>query len=227
MTTETKKNVSQARKRVAVLISGHGSNMQSIVHASGADEEAGYDVVKVISNRPDAAGLAWAKDKGLATAVVDHKAYPSRGEFEDALHEKLMDSNIELIACAGFMRVMTDGFVNKWHDRMLNIHPSLLPLFKGVNTHARAIEAGVRITGCSVHIVRPELDAGPILGQAAIAVGAGDTPDTLADKVIKAEHILYPEILKLFATGKIRVVDEKIAFSSVVNQQGILFSPSI
>jgi phosphoribosylglycinamide formyltransferase 1 len=227
MTTVPTSDDSQPRKRVAVLISGRGSNMQSLVCASTTDKDSGYDVVTVLSNRPDAAGLAWAGERGIATAVVDHKAYPTREAFEDTLHEKLMAANVELIACAGFMRIMTDGFVNKWRDKMLNIHPSLLPLFKGVNTHARALEAGVRITGCSVHIVRPELDAGPILGQAAVAVGAGDTPDTLADKVIKAEHILYPEILKLFATGKIRVVGEKIAFSSTINQQGILFSPSI
>ncbi len=224
MTTGSKPG---ARKRVGVLISGRGSNMQSLVRASREDENAGYDIVAVISNRPDAAGLIWAAEQGIATVVVDHKAYPAREAFEDSLHEALVTADVELVACAGFMRIMTDTFVTRWHDRMLNIHPSLLPMFKGLDTHARALAAGMRITGCTIHIVRPELDAGPILGQAAVAVDTGDTPDTLAEKVIRAEHVLYPEILKLYALGQIRADGDKITIDSKINQQGILFSPSI
>ncbi len=215
------------RKRVGVLISGRGSNMQSLVRAAREDKDAGYDVVAVISNRPGAAGLAWARDQGISTTAIDHKTYTTRETFEEALHKVLVAENVELIACAGFMRIMTDAFVARWHDRMLNIHPSLLPLFKGLDTHARAIAAGMRIAGCTVHIVRPELDAGPILGQAAVAVDTGDTADTLAEKVIKAEHVLYPEILNRYALRKIRADGDKISVDSKINQHGILFSPSI
>ncbi|MGH1417777.1 MAG: phosphoribosylglycinamide formyltransferase [Hyphomicrobiaceae bacterium] len=219
--------MSQPRKRVAVLISGRGSNMQALVRYSRENTEAGYDIVAVLSNRPGAGGLDWAANEGIATTPLDHTSFESREAFELALHNALLATNVDLIACAGFMRIMTNEFVTKWQDKMLNIHPSLLPLFKGLNTHARAIEAGVRIAGCSVHIVRPELDAGPILGQAAVGVDSDDTADTLARKVIKAEHVLYPKILNLYAIGKLRLEGDKVLVNSRINQNDTLFSPAI
>ena len=167
------------KKRTAILISGRGSNMMSLVEAA---REPGYpaEIVMVISNRPQAAGIAWAKAQGIPTLALDHKLYSDREHFEGQLHAALTVAKVELVALAGFMRLMTAGFVDKWRDRMLNIHPSLLPSFKGLHTHERALEAGVRVAGCTVHLVRPEMDEGPILAQAAVPVLDGDTPDTLA-----------------------------------------------
>ena len=157
------------KKRTAILISGRGSNMQALAAAARAADYPA-EIVLVISNRPDAAGLQWAKANGLATLVIDHKAHASRAAFEGALQQALDAANVELIALAGFMRLMTPDFVEHWRDRMINIHPSLLPSFRGLHTHERALEAGVRIAGCTVHFVRTETDTGPIIAQAAVPV---------------------------------------------------------
>ncbi|HYD15136.1 MAG TPA: phosphoribosylglycinamide formyltransferase, partial [Hyphomicrobium sp.] len=163
-----------AKKRVAVLISGRGSNMQALVEAARAPDYPA-EIALVISNRPDAPGLAWAKTQGIPTLPLNHKHYESREHFEGQLQSVLEISKIDLVALAGFMRLMTAPFVDRWRDRMINIHPSLLPAFKGLRTHEQALEAGVRISGCTVHFVRPEMDDGPIIGQAAVPVLSSDT----------------------------------------------------
>lgn len=214
------------KKRVAILISGRGSNMQALVEAARAPH-CPYEVVVVIANRPDAAGLAWAKAQGIPALGLDHTRYESREHFEGQLHTVLTASKVDLVALAGFMRLMTADFVERWRDRMLNIHPSLLPSFKGLHTHERALAAGVRIAGCTVHLVRPEMDEGPILGQAAVSVEDGDSADALAARILQAEHRLYPAILAAFALGRFSIVDERVSLKNPVNQTATLFSPGV
>jgi phosphoribosylglycinamide formyltransferase-1 len=187
-----------------VLVSGRGSNMASLLEAAA---EPGYPaaIVLVLSNRPGAGGLARAEAAGVPTALVDHKAFPDRDRFEHALDGVLREAGAEIICLAGFMRVLTPAFVERWTGRMLNIHPSLLPLFKGLDTHARALAAGVRVHGCTVHYVVPELDSGPIVAQAAVPVRWDDTEATLAARVLEAEHRLYPQALAAVAAGRIRL----------------------
>lgn len=195
--------------RAAILISGRGSNMRSLVEAARAP---GFpvEVVAVVSNRPEAPGLAWARDEGLPALGLDHKLYSDRAHFESQLDGVLRAARVDLVCLAGFMRLMTPAFVERWRDRMINIHPSLLPAFKGLDTHARAIAAGVRFAGCTVHLVRPEMDEGPILGQAVVPVAPDDTPDTLAARVLAAEHRLYPAVLARYARGDIKVAGERV-----------------
>ncbi len=188
------------RRRVAILISGAGSNMLALARDM-ADPAHPAEVCLVVANRPDAEGLARAAALGLATAAVDHRAHSDRAGFEAALGARLGDVGAELLALAGFMRVLTPGFVSRWRGRMLNVHPSLLPLFPGLDTHARALAAGMAVHGCTVHEVTPELDAGPILGQAVIPVLEGDTPERLAARLLPMEHRLYPAVLRRFAAG--------------------------
>lgn len=214
------------KKRTAILISGRGSNMRSLVEAARAPDYPA-EIALVASNRPDAEGVAWAVDQGLPTVIIDHKAYPSRADFERALQSALDTNGIELVALAGFMRLMTPDFVEYWRDRMLNIHPSLLPSFKGLNTHERAIAAGVRIAGCTVHFVRAEMDEGPIIAQAAVPVLSGDTAETLAARILKVEHRVYPAALRLVAAGEARLDGEKVLISSDVSEPDTLFAPTI
>jgi phosphoribosylglycinamide formyltransferase-1 len=214
------------KTRTAILISGRGSNMQSLVEAARADDHPA-EIVLVLSNRPDAAGLAWAKARGLPTLAIDHKSFPTRDAFEDALQRSLEAAGTELIALAGFMRLMTPAFVERWHDRMINIHPSLLPSFKGLHTHERALAAGVKITGCTVHFVRAEMDEGPIIAQAAVPVLRSDDPAALAARVLAAEHRLYPAALKLVASGRACGNEEKMVISQDVDNHSPLYSPSL
>jgi phosphoribosylglycinamide formyltransferase 1 len=213
-----------AKKRTVILISGRGSNMMSLVEAARAADYPA-DIVAVISNRPEAAGLAWAKAQGIATLVVDHKTFKSREAFEVELDKVLVASKPDIIALAGFMRIMTPGFVHRWQERMINIHPSLLPNFKGLHTHEQALAAGVKVAGCTVHFVRAEMDAGPIIAQAAVPVLSGDTADALGARVLAAEHKLYPAALRLLASGRVHVEGEKVTISEDVNDSGPLFSP--
>ncbi len=217
--------MTQPRKRVAVLISGRGSNMMSLVEAARAPDYPA-EIVCVISNRPEAPGLAWAAAQGIATVAIDHKAYATRVAFEAKLHTAILDARGELVCMAGFLRMLTGGFIDRWRDRLVNIHPSLLPSFPGLDTHARALDEGVKIVGCTVHLVRLEMDTGPIIAQAAVPVLPEDTPETLGSRVLKAEHRLYPHALKLFASGQARVVGETIQILQSVNQDTALFSPS-
>jgi phosphoribosylglycinamide formyltransferase-1 len=187
------------KKRVAVLISGRGSNMASLI-AAARDDSYPAEIALVLSNRPDAPGLANAKSQGITTAVVDHAHYgKDREAFERALQDVLTAHRIDLVCLAGFMRLLTPWFVGQWQGRMLNIHPALLPAFKGLHTHERALEAGVKTHGATVHFVSPEMDSGPIIVQAEVPVLPGDTPDTLAARVLEAEHRIYPQALRQVA----------------------------
>ncbi|MFC6687884.1 phosphoribosylglycinamide formyltransferase [Jhaorihella thermophila] len=189
------------KKRVAILISGGGSNMVRLVEDM-ADPDHPAEPVLVLANDPAAGGLEKARALGVPTAVVDHRPFRGdRAAFEAALQAELEKARPDIICLAGFMRVLTEGFVRKWQGRMLNIHPSLLPKYRGLHTHARALQAGDVEHGCTVHEVTPELDDGPILGQARVPVKPGDTPETLAARVLRQEHRLYPAVLRRFAAG--------------------------
>jgi len=190
--------------RVGVLISGRGSNLQSLIDARDAGSLPA-ELVSVLSNVAGAPGLARAEAAGIASQVIDHKNFDGRAPFEDALNAALLEADVEFLCLAGFMRLLTDGFVNKWQDRLINIHPSLLPAFKGLDTHARAIEAGVRFAGCTVHFVRPAMDEGPIIVQAAVPILAGDTPASLGERVLAEEHKIYPLALRMIAEGRATV----------------------
>lgn len=190
------------KKRVAILISGRGSNMAALIEAAAAKDYPA-EIAVVVSNRPDAPGLARARDAGIATAVVDHTQFGAdREAFDRALDEKLRTQRIDLVCLAGFMRLLTPWFVKRWSGRMLNIHPSLLPQFKGLHTHRRALEAGVKRHGATVHFVVPEMDAGPIVAQGSVAVREGDTEATLAERVLEIEHQIYPCALRAVAEGR-------------------------
>ena len=198
------------RKRVAILISGRGSNMKSLVEAARAADYPA-EIALVLSNRPDAAGLAWAAERGIKTAVVDHKPFGrDREAFEREVQQILISEKIDIVCLAGFMRVLTSWFVAQWQDRMLNIHPALLPSYRGLHTHERALEDGVKLHGATVHFVVPEMDAGPIVAQAAVDVLDEDTPDTLAARVLEREHVIYPAALALVAGGRVVVKGNRV-----------------
>jgi phosphoribosylglycinamide formyltransferase-1 len=214
------------KKRVAILISGRGSNMMALVEAARAP---GYpaEIASIIASRPDAAGLAWAKAQGLPTVAIDHKSYAAREAFDDAVHAALTEARADLIALAGFMRIQSAAFVQKWQGRQLNIHPSLLPLFKGLQPHKQALEAGVKISGCTVHFVTEEMDSGPIVAQAAVPVLDGDTPETLAARILVAEHKLYPHALALVASGRATLDGGRVRSGAAASQHDGLFSPQL
>jgi len=197
--------VTRMKKRVAILISGRGSNMTALIEAARADDFPA-EIVLVVSNRPDAAGLDRARAFGIPTAVIDHIVFGrDRAAFEHALDQKLRDQAIDLVCLAGFMRLLTPWFVDRWSGRMLNIHPSLLPQFKGLDTHRRALEAGAERHGATVHFVVSEMDAGPIVVQDSVVVRADDTEQTLAARVLELEHQLYPRALRAVAQGRTTV----------------------
>ncbi|MBK9081967.1 MAG: phosphoribosylglycinamide formyltransferase [Rhizobiales bacterium] len=187
-----------AKKRVAALISGRGSNMAALIEAAKAADFPA-EIALVLSNRPDAKGLETAAASGVATAVFDHKAYAGRECFERAMQAALVAHQIDIVCLAGFMRLLSPWFVGQWEGRMLNVHPALLPAFKGLHTHERALEAGVKIHGCTVHFVTPGMDEGPIVAQAALTVAPDDTADTLAARVLSLEHAIYPRALAWLA----------------------------
>lgn len=197
------------RRRVAILISGRGSNMAALIEAAKAADYPA-EIVLVISSRIDAAGLALAAEAGIATAIVSAKDYPDKAAFEEAIDAELVGAKVEIICLAGFMRLLSEAFVDRWQNCILNIHPSLLPAFRGLNTHARALDTGVRIHGCTVHYVSPEMDEGPIVAQAAVPVLATDTPESLAERVLAVEHQLYPKALALVAGDRARVSGERV-----------------
>jgi phosphoribosylglycinamide formyltransferase-1 len=193
------------RKRVAILISGRGSNMAALI-ATAKDPAYPAEIALVVSNEPAAEGLKRAAAAGIATAVVDHRPFgKDREAFERALQGELEKAGIEIVCLAGFMRLLTPWFVRRWDSRLINIHPALLPAFKGLDTHARALAAGVKEHGASVHFVVPEMDSGPIIMQAAVPVRADDTAATLAARVLAVEHQIYPQALRLLAEGRLRV----------------------
>jgi phosphoribosylglycinamide formyltransferase-1 len=193
-----------SKVRTAVLISGRGSNLKSLIEAARAADYPA-EIALVVSNKEDAGGLALARDAGIATKVISHKVFGSREEFDAAIDAALTDAQITLVAEAGFMRIHSEWFAKKWEGKLLNIHPSLLPAFPGIHVHQQALDAGVKISGCTVHFLTPELDSGPIIAQAAVPVLPGDTADTLAARIIGEEHKLYPAALRLVAEGKVKL----------------------
>ncbi len=208
-------------KSIVILISGRGSNMQAIVEA-----KLPIRIAAVISNRTDAQGLVYAAERGIATAIVDHTLFPSREAFDAQLALKIEQHQPDFVVLAGFMRVLTPGFVNQYHGRMINIHPSLLPAFTGLHTHERALQASVRLHGCSVHFVTPELDHGPIIIQAAVPVLPTDDAAVLAARVLRQEHVVYPRALRWLVEGKVSLgADQRVKFDWPADAGGTLISP--
>ncbi|MBN3790476.1 phosphoribosylglycinamide formyltransferase [Burkholderia sp. Ac-20353] len=191
-------------KKLVILISGRGSNMEAIVRAC-AQERWPAQVAAVIANRPDAAGLAFAASHGVATAVVDHRSFDGRDSFDAALAAEIDRFAPDLVVLAGFMRILTPAFVRQYEGRLLNVHPSLLPSFKGIHTHQQALDAGVALHGATVHFVIPELDSGAIVAQGAVPVRAGDDAAALAQRVLTVEHVLYPRVVRWFVEGRLRL----------------------
>jgi len=213
-----------ARLKVAVLISGRGSNLQALIETCTPDFPA--EIALVIANRAGAAGLAHAARANIAHRVISHRDFASREAFDAALDKALSGAGIELVCLAGFMRLLTDGFVARWRDRLVNIHPSLLPAFPGLDTHARALDAGVLIAGCTVHFVRAAMDAGPIIVQAAVPVLPGDDAAKLAARVLVAEHQAYPLALRLIAEGRVRVAGERVEITGADPPSRLIWRPA-
>jgi phosphoribosylglycinamide formyltransferase 1 len=200
--------------KVAVLISGRGSNLQALIDAFGPKvADSPVKIALVLSNRPDALGLERAAKVGLKTEIVDHKAFQSREDFDVAMDREIRAAGAEFVVMAGFMRLLTPSFVTAWKDKLINIHPALLPSFPGLHTHKRALDAGVRFHGATVHFVRHETDSGPIIAQSLVAVRPDDTEETLGARVLETEHQLYPLALRLIAEGHVRVEDERAIIS--------------
>jgi phosphoribosylglycinamide formyltransferase 1 len=209
--------------RVVVLISGRGSNMQALLEAGLPVEFA-----CVVSNKPDAAGLAIAAEHRVPTAVVDHRLHPDRTEFDTALAAEIDRHQPDLVILAGFMRVLTEAFVRHYENRLINIHPALLPSFPGLNTHARALAAGVKLHGCTVHFVTPEVDSGPIIAQAAVPVLAEDTPESLGVRVLSQEHRLFPLVVRWLAEGRVHLREDgtaAVAMDGAAQEFEALISP--
>ena len=214
-----------ARLKIAVLISGRGSNLQALID-SCAQPDFPAEITLVMANRADAAGLQRAADAGIPTQVIPHKNYPDRETFDSAMTAALEQAGVGLVCLAGFMRLLTPGFVEHWRDRLINIHPSLLPSFPGLHTHERALAQGVRFGGCTVHFVRAEMDNGPIIVQAAVPVLANDDADTLAARVLEAEHRAYPLALRLVAEGRVNVIGERTEVSGAPGHLNTQLTPS-
>jgi phosphoribosylglycinamide formyltransferase-1 len=215
------------KRRVAILISGRGSNMAALIEAAKA-EDFPAEIVVVISNKADAGGLARARERGIATLVIESKAFgKDRLGFERALQSALDDSQVDMICLGGFMRLFTADFVQRWHGRMLNIHPSLLPAFPGLDPHGQALRAGVKISGATVHFVTAQTDAGPIVMQGAVPVHRDDTPETLAERVLTIEHRIYPDALRLVASGGTRLEGDVCRTVAHGDFDGALISPAV
>ncbi len=214
------------RTRVAVLISGRGSNLAALI-AAAADPAYPAEIALVVSDRPDAGGLVHAENAGIATAVVQRRDFPTKTAFDAAITGAVEAAAIDLICLAGFMRVLSDEFVAHWRDRLINIHPSLLPAFPGLDTHTRALAAGVRVHGCTVHFVRAAVDSGPIIAQAAVPVLSDDSEETLAARVLASEHRLYPMALALVAGGRATVAGERVILDAAEGEAPPLVSPQL
>lgn len=208
-------------KRMVILISGRGSNMEAILAA-----RLPVQIAAVISNEADAKGLATAQALGLPTAVIPHRAYADRPAFDAALAAEIDRHQPDLIVLAGFMRVLTEAFVDRYLGRMINIHPSLLPSFPGLHTHQRALAAGVRIHGCTVHFVTPGLDSGPIIAQVAVPVLATDSEETLAARVLAEEHHIYPQVIRWMAQGRVQLAANTVVYKDIASASGALHSPA-
>src|SRR5438270_1099592 len=219
--------VKAMKRRVAILISGRGSNMAALIEAASAHDFPA-EIVVVISNKAEAGGLAKARERGIATMTIESKPFgPDREGFEARLQAALDKHSVDLICLGGFMRLFTAGLVRRWHGRMLNIHPSLLPCFPGLDPHGQALRAGVKISGATVHFVIPETDAGPIVMQGAVAVRDDDTPDVLAARILEIEHRIYPDALRLLAEGKIRLERDTCKTVGSSGSAVVLISPPV
>jgi phosphoribosylglycinamide formyltransferase-1 len=214
-----------ARLRLGILVSGRGSNLQALLDAC-ADPSFPAEAAIVLSNRADAYGLERARAAGIQAAAIPHRGYPDREAHERAMDAALVGSGVQLVCLAGYMRLLTPWFVERWRDRMINIHPSLLPAFKGLDTHARALAAGVRFHGCTVHFVRTEMDDGPIIVQAAVPVVTGDDPDALAARVLAAEHRIYPLAVRMVAEGRTHVVGGRVEVDGPPPEAAGMINPS-
>jgi len=214
-----------ARLKVGVLISGRGTNLQALIDACALSSFPA-EISLVVSNVPGALGLERAQASGIATEIVNHKDFDDRASFETKLSGILEAASVSFVCLAGFMRILTPTFVNHWYDRLINIHPSLLPAFPGLNTHQRAIDAGVRFGGCTVHYVRPEMDNGPIIVQAAVAILPDDDADQLATRVLEAEHICFPHALRLIAENRTRVRGDVVEIAGANPAQSVLINPT-
>ena len=213
-------------KNIVILISGRGSNMEALIAARDAGNLP-VNIVAVISNRPDAAGLETAARAGIVGHYIDHKAFAGREAFDAALAECIDGFAPDLVVLAGFMRILSEGFVRHYEGRLMNIHPSLLPAFPGLHTHQRALEEGVRIHGCTVHFVTPTLDHGPVIIQAAIPVLDGDTEDSLAARILVQEHKVYPQAVRWFAEDKLTLENGRVRISADLADQAVLISPEV
>ncbi len=213
-----------ANASIAVLISGRGSNLKSLIDAC-ADDGFPAEISLVISNRPKAPGLKHAETAGIRQAVIDHRDFETREEFDAALDERLQAEGVDFVCLAGFMRLLSDGFVDEWRGRLINIHPSLLPAFRGLNVQERTLDAGVKIAGCTVHFVSPELDAGPIIGQAAVPVLPTDNVSSLSSRILEQEHKLYPQCLRLVVEGKARISGAVVQYDAEIQCVGALLNP--
>ena len=214
------------KKRTAVLISGRGSNMSALISAAKAPDFPA-EIALVVSNRPNAAGLGVARSAGIRTLVLDHKEFADRIAFDASLDAHLRIESIDIVCLAGFMRLLTPWLVERWRNRMINIHPSLLPAFPGLDTHERAIAAGVRFHGCTVHFVRAEMDSGPIIYQAAVPVLPEDTADVLGSRVLRQEHVIYPAALRLLASGRMAVEEERVQIDNARMPAEAVVSPKV
>lgn len=213
-------------KNIVILISGRGSNMEALIAARDAGNLP-VNIAAVISNRPDAAGLATAARAGIATRHLDHKAFAGREAFDAALAECIDGFAPDLVVLAGFMRILSEGFVRHYAGRLMNIHPSLLPSFPGLHTHQRALEEGVRIHGCTVHFVTPTLDHGPVIIQAAVPVLDGDTESSLAARILVQEHKIYPQAVRWFAEGKLTLDDGRVRLAAEAADSAVLIAPEL
>jgi phosphoribosylglycinamide formyltransferase-1 len=211
--------------RVGVLISGNGSNLQSIINAC-EDPNFPAELAIVISNKANAYGLVRAKKSNINIKVIEHQNFKNRSEFEKNINRILIENNVELVCLAGFMRILTDTFVCSWKERLINVHPSLLPAFKGLNTHQRAIECGVKFSGCTIHFVSSEMDEGPIILQAAVPVHQHDTSKILAERVLDSEHKLYPLAIRLFANKRIRIEKDLVKYTGIEDSNETLINPN-
>ncbi|MDH5552358.1 MAG: phosphoribosylglycinamide formyltransferase [Nitrosomonas sp.] len=209
-------------KSLVILISGRGSNMKALL-----DAKLSIEKITVISNNPKAAGLAIAQEQGVQTLVVNHRDYADRESFDTVLAEKIDACQPDLIALAGFMRILSDGFVNRYQGRLINIHPSLLPSFPGLKTHASALHEGVKIHGCTVHFVTPRVDHGPIVIQAAVPILSDDTEQTLAARVLQQEHVIYPQAVRWFIEGQLKYLNNRVQVSESSTRNTALYSPGL
>jgi phosphoribosylglycinamide formyltransferase-1 len=212
-----------AKLKVGVLISGRGSNMAALI-AAAAEADYPAEIACVVSNVADAPGLDKAAAAGVATSVVSHRGFADRESFDRAVSNELERHGVELVALAGFLRIFSPWFPTHWAGRILNIHPSLLPSFKGLHVQRQALQAGVRLSGCTVHLVTPDLDSGPIVAQAAVPVLTGDTEETLSARILRQEHRLYPLAVRWFAEGRVRQADEQVEVTGVPPGATLLFS---